>query len=169
VAESEDLQWEAVASCCSRSLESRQRHQDKFWTYEGPSPFRAKEGEERPGLTHFYSGPYLTERPILAQPDFEPGHVNPGGSGCVPGRSGPKRTRPYTSSIQCYIERGGGGGVGYVLHVRDWDCDVRRGRVVAAGFSVARGRSSAPCTAVLPPTRRETECSVLDFLLRFVD
>jgi hypothetical protein len=94
----------AVASCCSRPLELRQHRQNKFRTYEGPSPFRAKEGEERLGLTHFYSGPYLTERPILAQPDFEPGHVNPGGLGCVPGRSGPKRTRPnLNTTIQISI------------------------------------------------------------------
>jgi hypothetical protein len=84
----------AVASCYSRPLESRQCHQDKFWTYEGPSLFRAKEGEERPRLTYFYSGPYLTERPILAQPDFKPGHVNLGELGCVPGHFGPKRIRP---------------------------------------------------------------------------
>jgi hypothetical protein len=39
--------------------------QVRFRTYEGLSPFRAKEGEEKPGLTNFYFRPYLTERPIL--------------------------------------------------------------------------------------------------------
>jgi hypothetical protein len=69
-------------------------------TYEGLSPFRAKVGEERPELTNFYSGPYLTERPIVARSDFEPGHINLGGSGCVLGRSGPKRTSPQSQLIK---------------------------------------------------------------------
>ena len=83
-----------VAHVCSSHASSHRHAQDRFRTYEGPSPFQAKEGEERPGLTHFNSGSYITERSILARPNFEPGHINPGGSGRVLDRSGPKRTRP---------------------------------------------------------------------------
>ena len=41
---------------------------------------------------HF--GPYLTERPFLIRPGFEPGLFDPDGSGHDSGRFGPKRTRP---------------------------------------------------------------------------
>ena len=69
--------------------------QDPIRRVGGVALFRAVEGAEWPNLARFFSGPYLTERSILARPDFEPGHVNPGGSGRVPGHSGPKRTRPH--------------------------------------------------------------------------
>jgi len=71
--------------------------QDPIRRVGGVALFRAVEGAEWPNLARFFSGPYLTERSILARPDFESGHVNPGGSGRVPGRSGPKRMRPNTN------------------------------------------------------------------------
>ena len=98
-----DVGWEAVVVASLRAVASprdatrRRLHlrcQDRLRTYEGPSPFRANEGEERPGLTHFHSGPYPTERSFHVRPDFEPGHADPGETGRVPGHSGPKRTRP---------------------------------------------------------------------------
>jgi len=68
--------------------------QDPIRRVGGVALFRTVEGAEWPNLASFLSGPYLIERPILVRSDFKPGHVNPGGSGRVPGHSGPKRTRP---------------------------------------------------------------------------
>ena len=78
--------FESLAS--ARSGASTRR-QDGFPTLEVPSPFRAKRGEKRPGLTGLYSGPFLTKRSFLIWPSFETGLFNPGGSGHNPGRSGP--------------------------------------------------------------------------------
>jgi len=92
--------------------------QDPIRRVGGVALFRAVEGAEWPNLARFFSGPYLTEQSILARPDFEPGHVNPGGSGRVPGRSGPKRTRLHVVTVLIrrsealeVSERGRGGDV----------------------------------------------------------
>ena len=80
--------------------------QDPIRRVGGVDLFRAVEGAEWPNLARFFSGPYLTERSILARPDFESGHVNPGGSGRVPGRSGPKRTSPKEDRKNCNADAG---------------------------------------------------------------